>query len=133
MCAAEVLGASSSFLCSLQAVLTSDTCRYGVLVFVVEMLGASTTLLYGLNLIWRPVNDAPSQDDERHGLTKASPALCAAVNDQTQVVALCCVLLSMTRHNLLPCTVCCLQHVSHSRSTPLCSGKGTVPDMQRLL
>ena len=45
--------------------------RYGVLVFVVEMLGASTTLLYGLNLVWRPVNEMPSPDEERHGLTKA--------------------------------------------------------------
>ena len=38
--------------------------------FVVEMLGASTTLLYGLNLVWRPVNESPSIDEERHGLTK---------------------------------------------------------------
>ena len=43
---------------------------WGVIVFVVELLGASTTVLYGLNLLWIPINETPQLDEERHGLTK---------------------------------------------------------------
>lgn len=43
---------------------------WGIIVFVVEMLGASTTLLYGLNLLWVPHNDPLALDPEIHGLTK---------------------------------------------------------------
>ena len=49
---------------------------WGVIVFCVELLGASTTVLYGLNLILLPVNESPVADEERHGLTKVCPWVC---------------------------------------------------------
>ena len=36
--------------------------RYGVYVLAVELLGAVATLLYGVNLVWDPVNEAPEMD-----------------------------------------------------------------------
>jgi len=48
--------------------------RYGVLVLVVEVMGASTVVLYGINLLFTP--DAPvyEPDADRPGLPKAWPA-----------------------------------------------------------
>ena len=46
---------------------------WGIIVFVVEMLGASTTLLYGSNLLWSPYNEDLPFDHEHHGLTKVQP------------------------------------------------------------
>ena len=45
--------------------------RYGVLVLVVEVMGASTVVLYGINLLFLP--DAPvyHPDPARPGLPKA--------------------------------------------------------------
>lgn len=44
------------------------SCRYGILVLVVEMLGATTTLLYGLNILFDPVHETLPQDSENPGL-----------------------------------------------------------------
>ena len=41
---------------------------YGVLVLGVEIMGASTTFLYGLNIVARPVHEPPRPDDEVPGL-----------------------------------------------------------------
>ena len=37
-------------------------CRYGVYVLIVEILGAVSTLLYGVNLLWDPVNPPAEAD-----------------------------------------------------------------------
>ena len=47
-------------------------CRYGILVLVVEMMGATTTLLYGLNILFDPVHEDLPQDPENPGLTMVS-------------------------------------------------------------
>ena len=46
--------------------------RYGILVLVIEMLGATTTLLYGLNILFDPVHEELPQDPENPGLTLVS-------------------------------------------------------------
>ena len=87
---------------------------WGVIVFVVELLGASTTVLYGLNLLWIPLNEHPEADEERHGLTKVSGAArhadaCASwCRCELICSALCC---------QMPC---CLQHLP--RVLSLCKG-----------
>ncbi|KAK9785109.1 hypothetical protein WJX73_003901 [Symbiochloris irregularis] len=43
---------------------------WGIVVFGVEMLGATTTLLYGLNLLWLPRNEPLPEDEHSPGLTK---------------------------------------------------------------
>jgi cellulose synthase/poly-beta-1,6-N-acetylglucosamine synthase-like glycosyltransferase len=43
---------------------------YGILVFVVEMIGASTTILYGINLLLSPVPAVLSDDPDMPGITK---------------------------------------------------------------
>ena len=47
-------------------------CRYGVLIFIVEMMGATTTLLWGVNIILDPVNEPLRQDPDNPGLTIVS-------------------------------------------------------------
>jgi hypothetical protein len=44
--------------------------RYGAIVLGVECLGASTTFLYGLNIILDPVHESLIDDPENPGLTK---------------------------------------------------------------
>ena len=46
---------------------------YGVIVLVVEVMGAATTLLYGLNLLFHPINDPLPEDPLHPGLTKVHP------------------------------------------------------------
>ena len=41
---------------------------YGVLVLGVEIMGASTTFLYGLNIVARPIHESARPDDEVPGL-----------------------------------------------------------------
>ena len=36
---------------------------YGVIVFAIEMLGATTTLLYGVNLLMHPVHETFPRDE----------------------------------------------------------------------
>ena len=40
---------------------------------VVEVLGASTIILYGLNLLWDPLYDKFEDDPRQPGTPKASP------------------------------------------------------------
>lgn len=47
----------------------AGVCRYGILVLVVEMLGATTTLLYGLNILFDPVHEKLPMDPNNPGLT----------------------------------------------------------------
>ena len=41
---------------------------YGILVLFVEIMGATTTLLYGLNIVADPVHEAPRPDPDNPGL-----------------------------------------------------------------
>lgn len=41
---------------------------YGVLVLGIEVMGASTTFLYGLNIVARPIHEPARPDDESPGL-----------------------------------------------------------------
>ena len=44
---------------------------YGVLVLIIEIMGATTTLLYGVNLLRHPVNPPAPEDPQNPGLPKA--------------------------------------------------------------
>ncbi len=43
---------------------------YGVIVLVVEIMGATATLLYGINILWHPVNPPVPEDPANPGLPK---------------------------------------------------------------
>ena len=47
---------------------------YGIFVLVMEIAGATTTLLYGINMIWHPVNAPVPEDPANPGLPKARVA-----------------------------------------------------------
>jgi hypothetical protein len=49
--------------------------RYGAIVLGVECLGASTTFLYGLNIIADPVHEPLLDDADNPGLTKVRPLI----------------------------------------------------------
>lgn len=54
---------------SLDSLATAGSgCRYGVFVLFVEVMGATTTLLYGVNLLLTPVYDPVPEDPENPGL-----------------------------------------------------------------
>lgn len=61
----------AGFWCTACAEIVSG-CRYGILVLVVEMLGATTTLLYGLNILFDPVHEDLPNDPENPGLRLVS-------------------------------------------------------------
>ena len=42
--------------------------RYGIFVLFVEIMGATTTLLYGVNLLLTPIYDPIPEDPENPGL-----------------------------------------------------------------
>ena len=48
---------------------------YGILVLIIEIMGATTTLLYGVNLLRHPVNPPPPEDPANPGLPKVQPPL----------------------------------------------------------
>ena len=50
----------------------SPACRYGGLIFIVEMMGATATLRWGVNIILNPVNEPLRQDPDNPGLTIVS-------------------------------------------------------------
>lgn len=55
---------------------------YGIIVLVVEIMGASATLLYGLNIIFHPVNAPVPEDPANPGLPKVCypfPLLCVTI------------------------------------------------------
>ena len=41
------------------------TCRYGIYVLIVEIIGATTVFLYGTNLLYDPVVEKPQEDPEQ--------------------------------------------------------------------
>ncbi len=47
-------------------------CRYGWFVMVVEMLGATATMLYGLNIIMDPVHEELEMEPDAPGITKVT-------------------------------------------------------------
>jgi len=49
---------------------------YGIFVLIVEIMGATTTLLYGVNILWHPVNPPLPEDPNNPGLPKARPLSC---------------------------------------------------------
>ena len=51
---------------------------YGIFVLIMEIAGATTTLLYGINMIWHPMNAPVPEDPANPGLPKARrpPARC---------------------------------------------------------
>ncbi len=49
---------------------------YGIFVLIVEIMGATTTLLYGVNILWHPVNPPLPEDANNPGLPKACPLQC---------------------------------------------------------
>ncbi len=48
-------------------------CSYGWFVMVVEMLGATATMLYGLNIIMDPVHEELEMEPDAPGITKVRP------------------------------------------------------------
>lgn len=51
-------------------------CRYGWMVLIVEMLGATSTILYGLNIILDPVHEPLEMDAEQPGVSKVGYNSC---------------------------------------------------------
>lgn len=49
---------------------------YGIFVLIVEIMGATTTLLYGVNILWHPVNPPLPEDPNNPGLPKARSLFC---------------------------------------------------------
>ncbi|CAL8466081.1 g5617 [Coccomyxa elongata] len=45
---------------------------YGIFVLIVEIMGATTTLLYGVNILWHPVNPPLPEDPNNPGLPKVN-------------------------------------------------------------
>ena len=43
---------------------------YGIFVLIVEIMGATSTISYGINLIWSPVNPPLAEDPANPGLPK---------------------------------------------------------------
>ena len=43
---------------------------YGIFVLIVEIMGATATISYGINLIWSPVNPPLAEDPANPGLPK---------------------------------------------------------------
>ena len=48
-------------------------CSYGVYVLIVEILGAVSTVLYGVNLLWDPINEEPQPDPNDPALPLVCP------------------------------------------------------------
>jgi endoglucanase len=48
--------------------------RYGWMVLIVEMLGATSTILYGLNIILDPVHEKLEMEADNPGITKVTPS-----------------------------------------------------------
>ena len=79
------------------------TCRYGIYVLIVEIIGATTVFLYGTNLLYDPVVEKPQEDPDNPGRPKvlrcwvlADPTprcgsfmTCAPVLAQFCVLAIC--------------------------------------------
>ena len=53
----------------------ASTGRWGWFVLGVELLGATTTMLYGINIIMDPVHEPLREDPEHPGLTKVQAHL----------------------------------------------------------
>ena len=45
---------------------------YGIFVLIVEIMGATSTISYGINLLWSPVNPPLAEDPANPGLPKVS-------------------------------------------------------------
>ena len=54
--------AQTLFPCLFRMSSRAPAGRYGLYVLCVEILGAIATLLYGVNLVWDPVIEAPEMD-----------------------------------------------------------------------
>ena len=63
-------------------------CRYGVVVLVVECMGASTMLIYGLCLLYAPVQEDFVADPEHPGRPKVRCWLLTLVMLMTATVRL---------------------------------------------
>ena len=65
-------------------------CRYGVYVLIVEILGAISTVLYGVNLLWDPVNEEPPADpnDPALPLVRCTGGPAALSRNQWRQIAL---------------------------------------------
>ena len=48
------------------------TRRYGIIILIIEIAGASTVILYGTNLLFNPVVDPLIEDPENPGELRAS-------------------------------------------------------------
>lgn len=59
-------------------------CSYGWFVMVVEMLGATATMLYGLNIIMDPVHEPLEMEPDAPGITKVSDASCLSTSSDLQ-------------------------------------------------
>ena len=51
---------------------------YGIYLLCVEILGFTTTIIYGLNLLWNPVIEQFPEDPSSPGRPKVGPICCEA-------------------------------------------------------
>ncbi len=50
-------------------------CRYGIIILIIEIAGASTVILYGTNLLFNPVVDPLIEDPENPGELVRQPSI----------------------------------------------------------
>lgn len=43
---------------------------YGIVLLIIEVLGATTVVLFGINLLWEPLHEKYPPDPERQGVPK---------------------------------------------------------------
>ncbi len=61
---------------------------YGIFVLCVEVMGATTVILYGTNLLWNPVNEIVLQESEDGiGAGKLKVRICYDILQQKPIVS----------------------------------------------
>ena len=96
--------------------MLSPACRYGVYVLIVEILGAVSTLLYGINLMWHPINPPPEADPNNSELPMVRACLC-----DCHAPAACACAATGRLHATLPCMLWRLGQAVILLSVLLCS------------
>ena len=79
LCSLHLSGGTLGCACTAVSGMSLRACcgRYGVLVLVVEIMGASTVVLYGINLLFLPEAPVYQPDPARPGLPKVSTPVTA--------------------------------------------------------
>lgn len=64
---------------------------YGIFVLIVEIMGATTTILYGVNILLHPIHEDIPDDPAHPGLPKVRPALSQTFHERKRARVRACV------------------------------------------